>query len=185
MPQLSDPDLEQFRSYLLLMAQLHWKKKLQGHYDPADLIQQTLMEAHEKRDQFQGTTEAELAGWLRTILAHNIADALRRLSTAGRDVNLEQDLAKDMESSSARLEAWLVADHSSPSQRAAKNEQVAFLATTLDQLLPLQRQAVIRHHLQGISLADLAEEMNRTQAAVAGLLRRGLNKLRELMKGHE
>jgi len=183
--KLSGPEIEQFRGYLLFLAQLHWDDRLKGHHDPEDLVQQTLQEAHQKWDQFKGTTEAELASWLRQTLAHNMADEIRRVGRAKRNVNLEQSLAAAMESSSARLQDCLAADQSTPSERAAKNEQVARLTAALAQLAPLQREAVIRHHLQGISLADLAQELKRSEASVAGLLRRGLAKLRELMADQE
>ena len=54
-----------------------------GRIDPSDLVQQTLLKAHEKRDQFRGKTDAERAAWLRAILADQIADALRRFGRQG------------------------------------------------------------------------------------------------------
>jgi hypothetical protein len=42
----------------------------------SDIVQQTLLQAHEHRDQFRGASEAELVGWLRTILANILAAAL-------------------------------------------------------------------------------------------------------------
>lgn len=48
-----------------------------------------------------------------------------------------------------------------------------------------QRQAVVLHHLQGLSAADIAAQLGRTEVAVAGLLRRGLKKLRVLLQAAE
>ena len=177
--------LERFRGYLLLLAQLHWDHRLQGRFDPSDLVQDTLLEAHDKRAQFKGTGDAELAGWLRQMLAHNLVDAVRRLKRAKRDVNLERSLEVLLGESSSRLQDWLAASQSSPSKQAAKNEELTWLADSLAQLPPLQREAVTLHHLKGLSLAELARQMGRSEAAVAGLLRRGLKKLRELMGDEE
>ena len=58
---------------------------------------------------------------------------------------------------------------------------MACLTAGLTQLLPLERVAVMRHRLQGVSVADLAREMMLSPASVAGLLRRGLNRLRKLL----
>jgi RNA polymerase sigma-70 factor (ECF subfamily) len=44
-----------------------------------------------------------------------------------------------------------------------------------------QRQAVGLHHLQGLSLQEVVDTMESTKPAVAGLLHRGLKKLRELL----
>jgi RNA polymerase sigma-70 factor (ECF subfamily) len=49
-------------------------------------------------------------------------------------------------------------------------------------LPPDQRQVVELHHLKGMSLAEVAALMGRSRPAVAGLLFRGLNKLRDLLQ---
>jgi RNA polymerase sigma-70 factor (ECF subfamily) len=108
-------------------------------------------------------------------------DEARKLKHATRERSLEAAL----EESSARLEAWLAAEQSSPSERAVRTEQLRHLADGLAQLPEAQRTAVERHHLQGCPLADLAREMGRSKAAVAGLLHRGLTRLRDLMERRE
>jgi len=67
--------LEQFREYLSLLARLQVGPGPNGQVDPSDLVQQTLLKAHENRDQFRGTTDAERAAWLRAILANQVRDA--------------------------------------------------------------------------------------------------------------
>jgi DNA-binding NarL/FixJ family response regulator len=44
-----------------------------------------------------------------------------------------------------------------------------------------QREALVRHYWQGQSLPEIARALDRTPAAVAGLLHRGLKKLRALL----
>jgi RNA polymerase sigma-70 factor (ECF subfamily) len=187
MPEAVPPghDLERFRGYLLLLAQLHWDTRLQGRYDPMDLVQDSLLEAHKQRAQFKGTCDAELAGWLRQILAHNLADAIRRLERVKQDVHLERSLEALLGESSSRLQAWLAAEQASPSKEAAANEELIRLADSLAQLPAAQREAVVLHHLQRLTLAELTQRMQRTEASVAGLIRRGLKKLRELMGDQE
>ena len=74
--------LERFRSYLRLLAGLHLDPRLQGKLDPSDVVQETLLKAHEKMDQYRGRTDAELVGWLRQILANQMLMAARKFSTA-------------------------------------------------------------------------------------------------------
>jgi RNA polymerase sigma-70 factor (ECF subfamily) len=169
--------LERFRDYLLNVARQRWDPRLQGRLDPADLVQQALLDAHEHHAQFRGHSDAELAAWLRAILAHNLADALRAIDRAREKQSLELILTEF----SSRLQAWLAADQSSPGKHAAKQEQLHRLTDSLARLPADQREAVTLHHLEGLPLTQLARRMARSEASVAGLLRRGLKRLRELM----
>jgi RNA polymerase sigma-70 factor (ECF subfamily) len=87
--------------------------------------------------------------------------------------------------SSSRLEAWLAADQSSPSQRAVKNEQTLQLAVAIQQLPEAQREALMLRHFHDWPLARIAEHLGRTPAAVAGLLKRGLQQLREQLQNNQ
>src|ERR1700744_900348 len=83
-----------YRNYLSLLARLQIGRRLQGKVDAADLVQETFLEAHRNWERFRGTSEAELVGWLRSILAARIADVIRRfLGSLRRDVRLERELA--------------------------------------------------------------------------------------------
>lgn len=75
----------------------------------------------------------------------------------------------------------LAAGKSSPSQQAVRNEDLRRLAEALTQLPEAQREAIVLHHLQDRSLSETARSLGKTDAAVAGLLHRGLKRLRELM----
>src|SRR6266480_7681257 len=69
--------LERYDGYLGLLARLQIGRRLQGKVDPADLVQETYLEAHRDFRQFRGTTEGEMVGWLRQILASNLANLVR------------------------------------------------------------------------------------------------------------
>jgi RNA polymerase sigma-70 factor, ECF subfamily len=173
--------LEEFVDYLHLLARLHLGPKPEGRIDPEDVVQQTLLEAQQKLHQFHGQTKAELAGWLRRALTNNLADAVRAVNCAKRDVRRERSLDEALDQSASRIEAWLAAEQSSPSERAERNEQVVRLSCALAALPQPQREAVVLRHFEGWSLAAIAERLNRTQPAVVGLLQRGLKNLRQAL----
>jgi RNA polymerase sigma-70 factor (ECF subfamily) len=109
-PSISTPSPERFRSYLRVLAELHLGRAGRGKVDPSDVVQDTMLEAHKKRHQFRGGTEAEMAAWLRAMLACNLADAVKALRRGKRDVARERSLEAAIHQSSARLEAWLLAE---------------------------------------------------------------------------
>jgi RNA polymerase sigma-70 factor (ECF subfamily) len=155
--------------------------RLQGKIDLSGVVQQTLWEAHQASDQFAGRSEAEVAAWLRRALANNLADEVRRLGADKRNVAREQSLEAALEQSSARLEAWLTAEQSSPADRLIRQEQAVRLAAALAGLPENQRRAVELRHLKGQSLAEVADALGSSKPAVVGLLHRGVQKLRELL----
>lgn len=173
--------LEGFRAYLGLMARLQLDGRAKAKLSASDLVQQTLLEAMQKPGQFRGTSEGELAAWLRKALGHNLADALRALRREKRDERLERSLDQAMKESSARLEAWLAAEQRTPSSRVSRDEQALRLADALQKLPGAQAEAVVQHHLQGRTLAQIAGSLERSEPAVAGLIHRGLVGLRELL----
>jgi RNA polymerase sigma-70 factor (ECF subfamily) len=177
--------VERFRSYLLLLARMHLGRQAGYRLDPSDLVQQTLLDAHRQRGQFRGRGPAEMAAWLRRMLACNLADAWRAQHRGKRDVARERSLEVELAVSSARLGAWLAAEQPSPSQEAVRNEQQLRLADALTALPEAQREAVVLHYWQGLPLAEVAVAMSRSPASVAGLLQRGLKALRGLLAESE
>jgi RNA polymerase sigma-70 factor, ECF subfamily len=175
--------LDEFRSYLTMLARAQFDGRLHGKLDPSDIVQQTMTEAYEHCGQFRGQSQAELAGWLRQVLVRNLVDAQRRFGAAKRDVARERSLDAAVNQSSIRLGTLLSAGQSSPSQKAMQHEQAVELARALEQLPDAQKEAVVLRHWHGRSLLNIAEVLDRTPAAVAGLLKRGLRQLREILDG--
>jgi RNA polymerase sigma-70 factor (ECF subfamily) len=175
--------LESFRGYLLMLARIQMDACLQGIIDPSDVVQQTLLRAHQEREQFRGQSDGERAAWLRQILARSMIDALRKYGRQSdrRDRSVEVAL----EESSCRLEALLAASTSSPDAKFEHHEQVTRLADALEQLPEDQRRAVELRHLQELPIAEICRLMNRTAGAVGGLIQRGLRGLREALEESE
>ena len=172
------PDLEQFRSYLMLLADLQLNPRLRVKEDASDIVQQAMLEAHRDFHSYCGQTDAELRGWLKTILTNNLISLARRYAAQKHDIVREVSL-NWFEQSSLRFQQQLVVDQSSPSQKLMEKERSEQLADALLQLLDDERTAVVLKHFHDWSVVEIAQQLGRTNNAVAGLLRRGLKKLRE------
>jgi RNA polymerase sigma-70 factor, ECF subfamily len=175
----TDPDLEQYRSYLKLLADLQLNPQLKVKEGASDIVQQTMLEAHRDLGGFRGKSEAELRAWLKTILTHNLLSVARHYRRDKRAAEREVSLQDQLEQSSALLHRQLVADQTSPSMKLMKQERLEQLADALLKLLEGEREAVVLKHYHNWTVAEIAQHLGRTEEAVAGLLRRGLKKLRE------
>src|SRR5262245_34688686 len=105
--------VETARDYLRLVARLLWQPGLQRAIDLSDVVQQTLLKAHAKGDQFRGTTEEEWRGWLRAILRNELLQVIN-----GNPVGV-----RSLEESSRWIEDSLADKGTSPSQAALRHEQ--------------------------------------------------------------
>src|SRR5579871_47824 len=174
--------LERFRNYLTLLARLQIDRRLQGKVDPSDVVQETFLEAHRDFARFRGSSETELAAWLRQILAHNFANVLRHYrGTQRRDVRLERQLQAELNQSSRVWDPGLVAQLSSPSHEAARRERMVLVADALAQLPPDYREVLVLRHLEGLTFPEVAGRMGRTLTAVNKLWVRALGRLRQLL----
>jgi RNA polymerase sigma-70 factor (ECF subfamily) len=167
------------------VRQLHLDPRLQRRFDASDLVQEALLKAHQNIGQFRGLSEPELVKWLQTILASAAADEVRKARAQKRDVALEQSLQAAVAESSARLEAFLAAEHSTPSQQAERQELLLRVSAAVDRLPDDQRDVVILRDLLGTPVAQIAEQLGRTEKSVAGLLLRGRAKLRESLDHYQ
>ncbi len=175
--------LEAYADYLRLPARLALDVRLQSLLDPSDIVQQTLLVAHEKQDQFRGRSDAERFAWLHTILARIVAQHLRRHDRFGPEH--ARSLQTILDRSSARLDAWLTHEESTPGQKAARAELLLLLAHGIENLPRDQRTAIELHHLRGLSVAEVAKSMEKSVESIAGLLYRGGKVLRASLRDPE
>lgn len=165
--------LDQHRDQLRRLAETELSQKLSKRVDASDVVQQTYLSVCKKVEQFEGENLEEFVAWIFQIHRHNIKDAARaHTAVAKRDVNQEQ---------SAKIEVLATShEESTPSQRAIRNEENDNLVRMIQKLPADQRTAIYMRHIEGKSLNDIAAEMERSTQAVASLIKRGLEHLRNI-----
>ncbi len=166
--------LESYRGYLRVFASKKISTKLQGRFDASDIVQHTLKSAVFGFHSFEGATVEELQAWLRQIHERNLKDAIREhLNAAKRSVDLEDGTAEEQ---APEQESWV-----GPSRIVIFGEDAARVANALGELPDDQQTAIRLRYLDELSLQEMEERMNRSKAACAGLLKRGLARLREIL----
>ncbi|TWU58776.1 RNA polymerase sigma factor [Rubripirellula tenax] len=180
--------LEQYRGYLLMLAHRYLSERLRRRVDPADIVQLTFLEAKRDLPSFRGETPAEFAGWLRGMLKNNVATAVtRHITTKKRSVRREVNMAPasaNQDSGAAWL-GQLPGSTTSPSGVAIRGEAVLALVEALHQLPETQAEAIRLRYMEGLPLSDIVERMGKSDTAVAGLLKRGLQKLRTVLSAED
>jgi RNA polymerase sigma-70 factor (ECF subfamily) len=172
--------LARYGPYLMLLARVEVGRRLQGKLDPADLVQDTFLEAHRHFAGFRGSTEPEFAGWLRQILAGVLANTLRRyFGTKARDPRMEQDLRAGLDQSSCALAGQFASPGTSPSEAAAKREQAVLFADSLAKLPDDYREVIVLRHLEGLTFPAVAARMGRSVDSVEKLWLRALARLKQ------
>lgn len=175
--------MESYRALLHLFVRSQLADHLSGKVDLSGVVQQTLIDAHKRNGAWEDWDERRRIAWLRQALSNNLRDEVRRFQAAARDVSREVSINRPSAESNGVVGDWLAADHSSPSQRADRNESMLRMAAALAKLPPEQRLAIELHHLQGRSLSATADEMGKSMQSVVGLLFRGLKQLKTAMAG--
>ena len=172
--------LSKYHAWLRLMARLQLDPRWGRKFDASDVAQQTLLEAWKAESQFRGTSEAERIVWLRTILGRVISREVRQYAgTLKRDPNRELDLPASLERSSVMLAELFVDDAASPSVHADNREQQMIIAEVLESLPEDYRAVIVLRNLKGLSHAEVAKQLNRTESAVRMLWLRALKQLRQ------
>lgn len=168
------PPLLRLQADLLRWAECQMPAWLRPKLDPADLVQQALMDAKPP----DGLDERQLLAWFRRALSRDLIDATRKHARAHGDVGL--DVLAD---SSLRLADWLAGDDTSPSERASRAERFALVSAALAGLPDAQRVAVEMRYLRQSPVKEIAAALGKTEGAVAQLLHRAMESLRHVLPG--
>jgi RNA polymerase sigma-70 factor (ECF subfamily) len=172
---------EEYRPYLLLVARRSLDSLLCSRIDAEDVVQVTMLRAAKSFPEFAGSTRQQFYRWLIRIHQNTIVEEVVRQRAAKRDPEKERSMQADEESA---VIYWLepLDDQPTPSVRMMRDEQALMLAKQLYALKPEQREAVRLRHIEGWSIAQIAERLQKSETATAGLVKRGLEALRERVK---
>lgn len=174
-------DWERFREFLLVLARVQTGTRWRGKLDLSGVVQQTLLEAYQAGRRLADVTDRQKAAWLKQVLTHNLADEVRKLTAARRDAGREA--ARWRRKWLSRCRGWSDYSPMGSPLRAGRPfiKNVCSRWPKCCLLCPRANAVLELHFLEERSVAEVAEMLATTPPAVAGLLHRGLKKLRHLL----
>lgn len=147
-----------------------------------DVMQQTYCDAFLDINKFRGKTESSFVAWLRTMAKHNLKDAIEMLNAEKRRPKKGRRTESEATADSYDdLLGRLCATSTTPSRCAARNERTTAIKDAITKLPDDYRHVVRMCDIQGWSLEEAADALNRTKGAVAMLRVRAHRRLAEIM----
>lgn len=165
--------LDSYRGRLLNTVESNIHGPLQRRIDASDVVQAACVQAVKSFEQFRGETLAEFWAWLEQVEQNMLIDLVRNHTAQRRDAGIERSSERPREA---------IGRATTASQQMMRGERRRELQAAIAQLPDGQRQAVELRYLRELKVAEIAQELARTEEAVAGLLKRGVRTLKAILQ---
>ncbi len=162
-----------YRPYLRSLADHSLVGTAGCRVDSSDLVQEALLRGVTQLDEFRGSTDAELAAWLKQILDNLLVEWFRFHTAAKRDHRRE-----------VGVEADFVSSEPSPSSVLRQKESFEQLNAAMHRLSADQRRVIALRN-QELTFDEIGQEMNRNADAARMLWARAVARLGTLMRPDE
>lgn len=175
--------LEIHRERLRAMIALRLDRRLSARVDPSDVLQETMIQAHQKLPEYLRTQPIPFYPWLRRMAWENIVQLHRQhLLAQARSVTREERFDVGLPDQSVLdLAERLMAKGSSASQRLIQKELKTRVQTALGQLDARDREVLVLRFLEQLSIDEAAAVLEISQEAVKSRQRRALERFSELI----
>ncbi len=130
--------------------------------DPEDVLQASFVRALHSVQRFEWQGEGSFHRWLVSIATHVTLDMVRH---QGRRTML-------------RIDRDIKDDGTSPSKGIRRQERLERLEQAMETLSPDYRTVLKLSRMDGLSIKEIAEQMDRSQSAIKNLLLRATRQLR-------
>lgn len=172
-----------YHNYIKLLASAHVCPRIKVRASASDIAQETFLHAHRGFSDFRGTTGGEFIAWLQSILTRRIQHLYRQnLFAQKRDIRREislEAIRKRMDRSTIQLGSVLIDKAPTPASEAQCQERGVHVADALAELHRDYRQVLMMRSVEGLTFAEVAARMNRSEGAVRMLWLRGIRKLKD------
>lgn len=143
-----------------------------------DVVNSVCREVLAHMERFQHPSEAAFKRWLYVTALRKIKNRQAYYLAAKRDV-LREVGAPEASAEEALLQHYRT--FSTPSQHAVAREEIERVEAAFDRLNEEQREVLTLAHMVGLSRAEIATQMGKSEEAVRALLHRALVKVSDLV----
>ncbi len=151
--------------------------------DAADVVQDALLRATQRIDEWRERESYPFHVWLRLLAAQALADAERYAHREKRDVARERPLEDERRTVSAAAAAeWLISTHTSPTQAARRSELQERVTAALAELDDLDREIIALRQFEGLTNEEAACELGITPEAATKRFVRALQRMRPTLR---
>lgn len=169
--------LDEYRDYLLLIANQQIDRKIQGKVGGSDIVQESMLAAQQGFSQFEGDTPEQLMAWLRQILLHDVYEVGRHYKkTAKRHVDREVPLTHEFKAISP-----IVDPKNTPKTDALIREDASRLREAMQQLPADYRRVLELRNWEQLTFAQVGEQMDRSEDAARKLWTRAILHLQQMI----
>jgi RNA polymerase sigma-70 factor (ECF subfamily) len=178
-PQLLDTLLARYLPELRAFIRLNVGPRVRERESSSDLAQSVCREVLEHADRFAHQTEAGFKQWLYRTALRKICDRHDYYAAGKRAAN-EVPLQAHTDSAVDLLACY--GTFYTPSKHAEAREELSRVESAFDQLPEEYREVIVLSRIVGLSHADIAQQMGRSEGAVRNLLYRALASLAKILE---
>lgn len=168
----ADELLERHLPALRAFIRLRTSKAIRDRESQSDLVQSVCREVLQGAERFEYQGEAAFRSWLYTTALRKLIERDRYWRSQKRDIDRELRAEEP-----SLLDCY--ATFATPSQDVAVREQMERIEAAFDALPDDYREVITLSRIVGLSHAEIARQMGRSEESSRQLLRRALVKLAE------
>lgn len=154
---------------------------IKAKISPDDLLQEVYVDVTRRIDRFEDRGPDSFLHWLHAILDQKRSDAQRAVHRKVRDIGREVTAGRLAADSYWNLLDNLYAESGTPSRVVRRQETLGALLSCIADLSEAHRQVIQLRFLESLPVADVAQRLGKSEAAVVALTKRALEALRKSM----
>jgi RNA polymerase sigma-70 factor (ECF subfamily) len=174
--------LDRHREALRRMIDLRMDRAIQQRVDASDIVQDVLVEANRRLEEYLKNPTMPFHLWLRHMARDRLIDAHRRhRQAARRSLDREQPLvaARYLDQSTLDLAAQVADREMTPAAAATWHELQRRFQAALDTLDEQDQEVVLMRHFEHLGNSEVAQALGLSEAAAGMRYLRAMRRLRE------